>query len=139
MKKIKMRKMSRGLRNSNPLNIRRNSTQWQGLAAVQSDSAFFQFTAPEWGYRAAIKTLQNYRRLHGLTTVEQMVSRWAPSSENNTTGYIAAVCARTGWPRGHVVDVDDEGEMCSIVEAMSFVENGVPANSEAVHKAWRLL
>ena len=134
-----MRKMSRGLRNNNPLNIRRNSTQWQGLAAVQSDSAFFQFIAPEWGYRAAIKTLQNYRRLHGLTTVEQMVSRWAPASENNTTGYIAAVCMRTGLSREHKVDVNKESEMCSIVEAMSFVENGVPANSEAVHKGWRLL
>ena len=29
--------MSRGLRNNNPLNIRRNSTKWQGLAEEQKD------------------------------------------------------------------------------------------------------
>lgn len=134
-----MRKMSRGLRNNNPLNIRRNSTQWQGLAAVQSDSVFFQFTAPEWGYRAAIKTLQNYKKLHNLETLGDMISRWAPNNENNTMGYIAAVCMRTGLSSEHKVDVNKESEMCSIVEAMSFVENGAPANSEAVHKGWRLL
>ena len=134
-----MRKMSRGLRNNNPLNIRRNSTQWQGLAAVQSDRDFFVFTAPEWGYRAAIKTLQNYKKLHNLETLGDMISRWAPNNENNTMGYIAAVCMRTGLSREHKVDVNKESEMCSIVEAMSFVENGVPANSEAVHKGWRLL
>ena len=35
--------MTRGLRNNNPLNIRRNNTKWQGLSATQTDKSFFQF------------------------------------------------------------------------------------------------
>ena len=53
---------TRGLRNNNPLNIRRNSTKWQGLAEEQKDKEFFTFVAPEWGYRAALRTLRNYNR-----------------------------------------------------------------------------
>lgn len=52
--------MTRGLRNNNPLNIRRNNTKWQGLSATQTDKSFFQFKTMAYGYRAAFKTLQTY-------------------------------------------------------------------------------
>lgn len=45
--------MTRGLRNNNPLNIRRNNTKWQGLSATQTDKSFFQFKTMAYGYRAA--------------------------------------------------------------------------------------
>ena len=48
--------MTRGLRNNNPLNIRRNNTKWQGLSATQTDKSFFQFKTMAYGYRAAFKT-----------------------------------------------------------------------------------
>ena len=51
--------MTRGLRNNNPLNIRRNNTKWQGLSATQTDKSFFQFKTMAYGYRAAFKTLSN--------------------------------------------------------------------------------
>ena len=31
---------SRGLRNNNPLNIRRSADQWQGMATTQTDKSF---------------------------------------------------------------------------------------------------
>ena len=52
--------MTRGLRNNNPLNIRRNNTKWQGLSVTQTDKSFFQFKTMAYGYRAAFKTLQTY-------------------------------------------------------------------------------
>ena len=55
--------MTRGLRNNNPLNIRRNNTKWQGLSATQTDKSFFQFKTMAYGYRAAFKTLQTYIRI----------------------------------------------------------------------------
>ena len=48
--------MTRGLRNNNPLNIRRNKTKWQGLSVTQTDKSFFQFKTMAYGYRAAFKT-----------------------------------------------------------------------------------
>lgn len=35
--------MTRGLRNNNPGNLRLSKDKWQGLRAVQTDKAFFQF------------------------------------------------------------------------------------------------
>ena len=43
----------RGLRNCNPLNIRRTADLWQGLAERQPDPEFFTFRSMAWGYRAA--------------------------------------------------------------------------------------
>lgn len=131
--------MKRGLRNNNPLNIKRNSTEWEGLAPVQKDKAFFTFVAPEWGYRAALRTLQNYNRVHGLTTIRQWIERWAPPCENPTENYIACVCDKAGMPESAEPRITNKTEMCSIVAAMSYFENGVPAVMEDIYKGWELL
>jgi hypothetical protein len=38
-----------------------------------------------------------YQDKHGLRTIRQIVSRWAPPTENNTNAYVRAVAADTGW------------------------------------------
>lgn len=129
----------RGLRNNNPLNIKRNKTKWQGLAEVQDDEVFFTFIAPEWGYRAAIRSLQNYKRVHGLTTIRQWISRWAPPVENDTENYIDFVCSRAGMPENAEPNIENKVVMCNLVAAMSYMENGVPANIKDVIKGWELL
>ena len=46
----------RGLRNNNPLNIRRNNkTNWIGQCNKQEDRSFVQFRSMPYGYRAAFK------------------------------------------------------------------------------------
>ena len=91
---MKNYKQSRGWRNNNPLNIRRGE-RWMGLTPTQSDVAFCRFQSMEFGYRAAAKVLKSYYRY--LTqkgrafTVRNIISRWAPASENNTEGYIRRV------------------------------------------------
>lgn len=129
----------RGLRNNNPLNIRRNGTQWRGLAKVQSDDSFFVFIAPEWGYRAALRTLQNYRRLRGLRRLQDWIKRWAPPCENHTEAYLNSVCRKCGIEACDEPDVADRETMCHLVAAMSLVENGVVAKMEDIYKGWELL
>ncbi len=131
--------MTRGLRNNNPLNIRRNGDKWQGLAEEQGDKAFFTFIAPEWGYRAAFRTLQNYRRVHGLMTLREWITRWAPPVENDTEAYIRCVCSRSGLSPEAEPNISNEVVMCNIVAAMSYMENGVPANIKDVIRGWELL
>ena len=131
-------KISRGLRNNNPLNIRRNGTRWKGLAAEQKDSAFFTFTDSCWGYRAAFVTLRNYKRLHGLDTLAQWVSRWAPPVENDTEAYIAFVAKKSVLSPEAKINTAEKTVMCRIVSAMSQMENGVPAKEEDVEKGWEL-
>ena len=131
--------MSRGLRNNNPLNIKKNYTKWKGLATVQQDLEFFTFIAPEWGYRAAIRTLQTYKRSYGLTSVRQWVTRWAPPVENDTESYIDFVCNHAGLPPSAEPNIENKVVMCNIVAAMSYLENGTPANVIDVIKGWDLL
>lgn len=59
----------RGLRNCNPLNIRRTADLWQGLAERQPDPEFFTFRSMPWGYRAAFIVLRTYCHKYGLRTV----------------------------------------------------------------------
>ena len=131
--------LPRGLRNNNPGNIRRSKDNWQGLRPEQTDPDFFQFTTPEWGYRALIKTLQTYRRKHGLQTIAEMIGRWAPYTENNTSGYISRVCREMQVPDSYVPDIEDKGTMCALAAAISEVENGVPAVMEDIERGWELL
>ena len=129
----------RGIRNCNPGNIRVTKDKWQGLRSVQTDKEFFQFTEMKWGYRALIRTLQNYRKRHGCMTIADFIHRWAPSQENNTTAYIRSVCFQLGVPSVYVPDVDDRDTMCALAAAISKHENGVDANMKEVQDGWDLL
>lgn len=129
----------RGLRNCNPGNIRLSADEWQGLREEQTDGDFFQFQSMAWGYRALIRTLQNYRRKHNCWTIRDFITRWAPSCENNTLAYIKSVCNYLGVPSVYVPDVDDKDTMCALAAAMSRHENGVDAIMQEVSDGWDLL
>lgn len=129
----------RGLRNCNPGNIRITKDKWKGLRPVQEDKDFFQFTEMKWGYRALIRTLQNYRRRHGCQTIADFIRRWAPLTENNTGGYLSRVCKEMLVPTTYVPDVEDKTTMCAFAAAISQVENGVPAVMSDVESGWEEL
>ena len=129
----------RGIRKCNPGNIRVTKDKWKGLRSEQTDKEYFQFMEMKWGYRAVIRTLQNYRRIHGCRTITDFITRWAPNSENNTLAYIKSVCFQLGVPSVYVPDVDDRDTMCALAAAISKHENGVDANMKEVQDGWDLL
>lgn len=130
---------SRGIRNSNPGNIRRTRDKWRGLREGQTDPEFFQFTEMRWGYRALLRVLRNYREKHGCLSIKDLISRWAPATENHTGDYIAAVCEKLQVPTTYEPDVNDKDSMCALAAAISEVENGVPAVMADVEAGWELL
>ena len=134
-----MKKLPRGLRNCNPGNIRTTRDRWQGLRPVQTDPEFFQFETMAWGYRALMRTLQNYRLRHGCRTVADFIGRWAPPTENDTAVYIRTVCNDTGFTPDKEPDITDQWQMVQLAAAISHVENGEPADFAEVHKGWELL
>lgn len=134
-----MKELPRGLRNCNPGNIRVTKDKWQGLREVQTDKSFFQFKEMAYGYRALIRTLQNYRRKHNCICIADFITRWAPHTENNTGGYIRRVCQDMQVPSVYVPDVEDKDTMCAMAAAISRVENGVDAVMDDVYKGWELL
>lgn len=67
-----------GVRNNNPLNVK--GSGWKGQA--DSDSrGHAQFLNTVWGIRAAIITLRTYQLKHGLYSIADILSRWAPSTD----------------------------------------------------------
>ena len=129
----------RGIRNCNPGNIRITKDKWQGLREVQEDKEFFQFKAMKWGYRAMLRTLQNYRKRHGCETIADFIRRWAPPSENNTMTYIRFVCEKMGVPSVFVPNVENKQAMCMLAYAISYFENGVEPVMEEISEGWDLL
>ena len=126
-----------------PRGLRRNSqrTDWQGEVdeSAKNDNSFEEFETIAYGYRALIKLLQNYRKVHGCQTISDFINRWAPETENNTSGYIKRVCTEMEVPSTFVPDVDDKDTMCAFAAAISQVENGVPAVIADVESGWQLL
>ena len=132
------KKVTRGLRNHNPLNIRRDGTKWQGLAEVQGDRSFCTFVSDAWGYRAAFRVLRTYMSKYGLKSIDGIVRRWAPPVENDTAAYVETVSRVSGIAADRVLYVTNKEDMVKVVMAMSQVENGVPANRWDVEEGYRL-
>lgn len=135
-------KLPRGLRNNNPGNIRNSeATKWQGEVepSAKKDFVFEEFEDRAHGYRALIRLLQNYRKKHGCQTIADFISRWAPSNENNTAGYITRVCQEMQVPNTYVPDIDDKSTMVALASAISLVENGIPAIQSEVEAGWEIL
>ena len=131
-------KMSRGLRNNNPGNIRLGNFRYKGERATSSDSAFRQFESVEWGYRAMFVLLHTYATKRGCRTLRAMINRYAPPTENFTEGYLRCVTNATHLSPDEPISTTDGAVMTAIVAAMSAVENGIKANMGEVWLGWEL-
>ena len=134
--------MTRGLRNNNPLNIRRVPGQhWKGQEPPSNsplkgeDREFVRFSSMEYGLRAAFCILDTYRRNYKAVCIEDIINRWAPPSENATSEYIRTVCRLTGFG-GKERLVEDQ--IPALVYAMAFVECGAHISKETILKDFRL-
>ena len=141
-------KESRGFRNNNPLNIRRGMTHWTGQCEQQTDRAFVQFETMAHGYRAAWRVLASYyRRFQTLEKqpfcVRNIISRWAPASENDTRTYISRVSKLTNIDPDELLKAPflDTQRFVEIISAMTCVENGISMNQvpvEYIREGFRL-
>ena len=131
-----MKTTPRGIRNNNPGNIRYTGTAWQGLATPPSDGAFCVFCEPHFGLRALVKLLRNYNRYYALRTIHSIINRFAPSTENNTTAYIASVARATKFDAHTQLDLESGDVVFALVKAIIKHENGTnPYTDEEIRKA----
>lgn len=122
---------SRGYRNRNPGNIDYSDrNRWQGQTGLgdrwlpASRRRFAEFEAHEWGIRALAALLTTYQDRHSLRSPHQIISRWAPGSENDTAAYVQAVCQRIGVGPNDVLDLHTYAHMRPLVEAIITHELG---------------
>ena len=135
--------LPRGIRNNNPLNIRRTAKdQWKGLRAQQTDASFCQFESLEYGWRAAFYLLtRTYYHKYRLYTIRAIINKWAPPNENLTSTYIQNVCqlAKIGPDEPIGIPSDQPERWIAVGEAMAIQENGLikREQSELAHSAER--
>lgn len=133
----------RGIRNNNPLNIRKGSS-WKGERPIQPDQAFEEFVSMEWGIRAGIKLIRNHitgfnGKRPKANTIKKLIAVWAPNNENNTEAYIRTVCQQTAICRNDILHADDRRSIIAIARAMAYVECGVWLEPELFESAYDLL
>ncbi len=113
--------LPRGIRNNNPGNIRRNSIAWQGMQPAQNDDDFVQFISPQFGFRAMTRILRSYNN-RGINTVRDIISTYAPSTENHTENYIKFVAEHLNVSPEAPLNVD--AVMFELIQAITQFENG---------------
>lgn len=142
----------RGLRNNNPLNIRRHRSKWLGEVDSlngKRDTAFCQFRSLAYGYRAAGKLLQTYQTKYKLYVLSQIIGRWAPPCENNTRSYATIVANQMTKELGEPISVasildiiKDKETLRALIVSMHLVENGclpTAREHEAIKQAVSML
>lgn len=130
--------MNRGIRNNNPFNIRYVKTNlWKGKVKddLKKDMEFEEFRTIAYGVRAGYLLLSNY--IHsGTVVLKDIISRFAPPSENDTESYIRNVCNNEKWQSDLELVYDER--LCvgsvhfiELGRRMMFIESGylVPFNS----------
>lgn len=123
----------RGIRNNNPLNLRKGNN-WQNEIADPLEREFEVFKTPFDGIRAAAKTLHTYATKHGLNNIEQIVYRWAPPSENDTAAYINSMVQKVGVNASETLTTS---EYKALLTAMIMHENGQqPYDDELINAAF---
>ena len=139
----------RGLRNNNPLNIRRSADRWVGARKEQTDKTFVQFESMAYGYRAAWKVLQSYYErfcAQGRAfTVRNIISRWAPPTENDTEAYIRSIEKLTGIGEEEKllspIYLNGYHHLARLIAGMTVMENGIrmeEVDHEAIQEGYCL-
>ena len=82
---------SRGLRNNNPLNLRKTSAKWLGKITPSADKDFEQFTSLEMGLRAGAINIKTQINVRKKNTLSKLIYTYAPPNENDTTNYIKVI------------------------------------------------
>lgn len=119
---------TRGLRNNNPGNLEKTGTPWQGQILPGQDERFCQFESMVMGCRALMKTLVTYHKVHHLDTVRQIITRWAPSHENDTESYMEHVASSISKGVDERIPFDvDPSYYLGIARAIARHENGADA------------
>lgn len=134
---------TRGLRNNNPGNLEKTGTPWQGQILPGQDERFCQFESMVMGCRALIKTLVTYHTKHHCTSVRQIITRWAPPTENNTAAYMKHVASAIGKDIDETIPFDlDPTYYLAIAKVIARHENGIDAmtiNDDVWEEAFKML
>lgn len=112
----------RGIRTNNPGNIKDGAWAKSQPGYVGGDGVNAKFATPEAGVAAMGRLLDSYAK-EGRNSVSSILSKWAPTSENDTGAYVQWVSNRLGVDPNAPLSAEKRSEL---VAAMAHYENGRP-------------
>ena len=121
---------------TNPLNIRKSNDIF--LGELKSTGEFKVFINRTYGVRAAFKIISNYSIIHGIDfTVSNIIKRWAPPTENDTSSYIKFVChnRKILTPDTQISTME---QFMLLVQRMSVFESNIHLTNKCLFDAWNL-
>lgn len=134
-----MKRHARGIRNNNPGNIE-FSGAWKQQGAtreVGNGGRFAAFSTPQEGLRALAIQLKRYDNV-GLSTIKDIVTKYAPEKENNTIAYMNAVSRRMGIGINTRLNMSDPAIMQKMMNEIIRFENGYnPYSNDMMREAAR--
>lgn len=128
---MESRQQTRGERNCNPLNIKKTNIKWHGKIEGK-DAIFETFKDCYYGYRAAIICLYKHYRT-GSNTVNLLINKWAPTSENHTSNYVDYISSLSSLAPNQVF-LWSYTNVYLIMYHMCVFENGKIIDREALTK-----
>lgn len=121
----------RGIRNNNPGNLE-GDQGFKGFVGLD-DKGYAKFDSPDSGLRAMAINLRNQQDLHGLNTVEDIVTKYAPPNENNTAAYIANVSKSLNVGPQDPLDLHEPQVLATLTKAVIKQEQGaIPVSDKQV-------
>jgi hypothetical protein len=112
---------SRAERNNNPGNLEFRGQS--GATPEQGEGRFARFDSAEAGVAALTRQLQLYGS-RGVDTIEKIITKYAPPSENNTTAYINAIVNKLRVPAAEKLDLNDPEILSGLIQGISRHEAG---------------
>ena len=117
---IRIQKLTRGMRNKNPMNIAAlgSSDPWKGQIGAD-DIGLAKFETYEHGLRAGYITLVNFQQKHGKKNLLSIMQRYC---EGDYEKYASVIARRIGVTA--TTDIDVRMYMPEIMKAIIEMENG---------------
>jgi hypothetical protein len=112
----------RGIRNNNPGNL--NFAGQRGASKESGPGGrFATFQSMPEGIAALADQLQLYAS-RGTDSVRAIISKYAPSGENNTEAYIKTIMSKLGVSADQHLNMADPNTLRTLIDGISGVENG---------------
>ena len=119
---------------NNIFNIRVSGDVWQGQ--IGQRRGFVEFQNEKMAVRAWLKLMKTYREKHGLDTIEKIVNRFAPPSENNTQAYIQFLT--TNVHKAADQRLESHEDYARLGAAMAWYETNTRLAAMRVYEAMKL-
>lgn len=107
----------RGTAGSRPINNPGN------LRPPGQSSGFMQYDSEADGIRAMANQLRLYQNRDHLDTVQGIINKYAPPSENDVNDYVGDVSKRSGFAAGQKLNLNDNEQLAKLIAAMTKHEN----------------